>query len=178
MRKVILMLSNSLYNISKYLLILISASLTVIVIVQVISRTLFNFSFVWADEIGRYLMVWLAFVGVSVAFRDNEMAAMDLLANKVGKYKVVYQIILQLIILFFGILSFIYGLKVCIDPSVRLQSSPSINLSMFWVYVSIPIGAVLMVVHSINNIFQSLDEVNMSINSGHRQLSSSKNKAS
>ena len=48
-------------NICQLLLML----MTVVVVVQVFSRYLFSYSFVWAEELVRYLMIWMVMIGAA-----------------------------------------------------------------------------------------------------------------
>lgn len=158
MRKAVNAISEAVNVFSKYLLIWVSGIFTVIVITQVVCRTFLQYSFVWADEISRYLLVWLTFVGASVAYHDNDMAALDIISSKVRENKN-YQIIFQLTVAIVSLFIIVYGLNLCLGSSVRLQRSPSINLSMFWVYVSVPLGSLFFLVHSLKRLFEIFDKM-------------------
>ncbi len=46
-------------------------TMTLIVAVQVFCRYVLNNSLFWAEELSRYLLAWLTFLGASVAYRRN-----------------------------------------------------------------------------------------------------------
>ena len=53
--------------------------LALIGFVQVFSRYLFNYSFTWYEELGRYLGVFVAFLGASIGVKTGSHFTMDLL---------------------------------------------------------------------------------------------------
>jgi hypothetical protein len=55
----------------EYLLFGLGFTMTVVVAVQVFFRYVLNQSLFWSEELARYLLVWLSFLGASVAYRDN-----------------------------------------------------------------------------------------------------------
>ncbi len=48
---------------------------------QIVMRYAFNDSLIWAEEISRYALVWLAFLAVGAAYRRGEIAALTLLPD-------------------------------------------------------------------------------------------------
>lgn len=46
------------------------ASMILIVIMQVMTRKLFNFVFFWSEEVTLLLLVWFAFMGMAIGFRE------------------------------------------------------------------------------------------------------------
>lgn len=60
------------------------AAMTVIIFVQVIARYVFNYSFVWAQELVTYLFAWLIFVGMAYGVRVGAHIGIDLLVKSLG----------------------------------------------------------------------------------------------
>ena len=52
---------------------------------QVVLRYLFNNPQTWAEEIGRYLFVWITFLGAAVAFRRDTHIRVDAVMTLFGK---------------------------------------------------------------------------------------------
>ena len=46
--------------------------MTFVVVLQVFSRYLFNYSFVWAEELVRYLMIWTVMIGAALVQSKND----------------------------------------------------------------------------------------------------------
>ena len=66
----------------EYSLFGIGMSMTVIVAVQVFFRYVLNQSLFWSEELARYLLVWLSFLGASVAYRRKAHPGIDILQAK------------------------------------------------------------------------------------------------
>ena len=53
--------------------------MVVLAFLQVVLRNLFSFGFLWADPLLRYLVVWVGFVGASVATRQEKHFGIEFL---------------------------------------------------------------------------------------------------
>lgn len=51
----------------------------VLVMLGVITRNVFQFSFAWPEELGKILMIWVAAMGAALATRKNEHVCVDLI---------------------------------------------------------------------------------------------------
>ena len=145
------------YKWSKKLLAISVAIMAVVIIFQVISRNIFDYTLVWAEELAKYMLVWSTFIGASVAVRDREMAALDLLDNMLkGKWVAWHRIILQLLSIFFLVFLAFYGTKLSFEPGVYRQVSPAMRIPVYYLYMSIPISAVLMIIYMIEDIWKTI----------------------
>lgn len=123
---------------------LIAAALSLMAIFvfgNVILRYFFNSGLTWAEEVSRFLFIWLIFLGAILALRDNEHLGVDTLVRKLSlKGKKILFVINNAIILI--------TLFLVLDGSWKLtmlnvdQSSPAIGLPYAYVYVS---GAVMSI---------------------------------
>lgn len=82
----IIKLSNFLEKILKLFLILIVSVMTVIVISNVLARNLINYSPYWADEISRYLMIYMIYFGAAVALKNEELVGVNFFLKKGTSY--------------------------------------------------------------------------------------------
>jgi TRAP-type C4-dicarboxylate transport system permease small subunit len=123
----------------------ILAALLLIVLMQVISRYIFNNSLSWTEEASRYLMIWGVLLGVSLAYRNGYLISIESFVNRfpasVGR---VVQVVNKLLSLFFtGILT-AYGVNLCILGAQ--MESPALEISYLWIYLAVPVGAALLFV--------------------------------
>ena len=58
-------------------LIALMAAMALLVIANVIARYAFNHSFVWAEELSRYMMIWVGFLGSGLVLRIGAHLAVD-----------------------------------------------------------------------------------------------------
>ncbi len=63
------------------LITLLGAVIVALVTIEVALRYLAGGSLIFTDELARYLMVWIVFLGAGVAFRDNSHIAISLVTD-------------------------------------------------------------------------------------------------
>ena len=70
--------------VNRDLMILILAVMSVIVLANVATRYLSNYSIPWSEELARYLMIWLTFLGIGPVLRAGGHVAIDSLHDSLG----------------------------------------------------------------------------------------------
>jgi C4-dicarboxylate transporter, DctQ subunit len=118
--------------------------MSIILIGNVISRSVFNRSWTFAEETGQILVVAITFVGLSYAARQSRHISMsavfDLLSDK---YKKIFMLIISsvtaLAMFYLGYLAFHYTLSVYELGRV----TPALRLPMYLVTAFIPLGFIL-----------------------------------
>lgn len=138
--------------------ILIAAMLgvmSILIILQVISRFVINFPLTWSEELSRYLMIYIVFLGAGLAMRHNNLISIELLPETLtgNKRRVVIILVMIISITFFAIL-FKQGIDIL--SMVKMQSSPGLQLSMAIPYASIPIGSLVLAINSLAVILDQL----------------------
>ena len=96
----------------------------------------------------RAILTWLVFLGASSALKNNEMAAMESIREKLpaGGARVV-RVVNELVVI--GLLAcVVYATDELMSRTFR-QSFPVTRIPMWTVYVAIPIGSLLMILHTI-----------------------------
>lgn len=115
--------------------------MTGIILTQVFARYFFSIGLRWSEEIGKYLMVWMALLGAVVVFYEQRHIAIDFLIAKFNNLRPVkiFHLVLALalfaIIVWQGIPYAIFGLK---------SISPATGISRFWVYLALPVSGGLL----------------------------------
>jgi TRAP-type transport system small permease protein len=132
----------------KILLAISIISMTIIMVLQVFSRFIFNLPLNWSEEATRYLGIYAVFFGAALAVRYNELisveAVPDLLPDKGRKY---LKIVVLLICLVFFVIVLVQGFSLV--SNVSMQKSPALRISMSIPYFSIPLGSILLVLNAI-----------------------------
>lgn len=124
-----------------FIIILVSGS------IQVFYRFLLDRSFSWTDELCRYGMVWMTFVGAGYAVRTHQHIAVDLLKNYIPKKAghMIDRINCVFILIFSAVLTY-YGARLAVMNVT--QVSPGLKLSMGFVYSCVPICGFLCFVYA------------------------------
>jgi len=136
-----------------YTLVVMMIVMTLTIIVQVFLRYVFSFSLSWSEEVARYLMIWVAFLGGSLALKKGLHIGVEFLLTRLslGARRRV-SLFSKITILLFLIYLTIGGLK--ITWAVRDQSSPALLFSMAYAYLSAPVGGFFMALQTIHSLIE------------------------
>lgn len=141
-----------------FIAVMIIAS-TSVLFINIVLRYFFDANTTWADEFVRYSMIWITFIGMAACFRHNIHFGVDLFINSISKarQKYVKVYINFACMLFTGLLVY-FGFKLVIFSFQTGQITPSLQIETFWIYLSIPIGALLSLFHLIVNTLNIFNE--------------------
>jgi TRAP-type C4-dicarboxylate transport system permease small subunit len=141
-------ISRSINHWVEYLLFGLGFTMAIIVATQVFFRYVLNRSLFWSEEFARYLLVWLTFLGASVAYRRKVHPGIDVVSSKMsGLLKKMSAILVHLAsIALFGIMIF-YGCK--FSYFVRLQITPALSIPKWIIFSIIPISGLILLVHAL-----------------------------
>ena len=117
--------------------------ITVLVSVQVFARYVLNDTPPWSEELCRYLFVWASFLGACVATGRAAHLGVDSLVVRlpVGLREVLRHAVTALIVAFTGLLVWQGAALV---PAMASQRSPSMGISLQYVFMAIPIAGAIM----------------------------------
>jgi TRAP-type C4-dicarboxylate transport system permease small subunit len=119
-------------------------SLAFIVFLQFFTRYVLNDSLAWTEEIARYALMWVVFIGGAMVTRRNTHITVELLANvmKPGPLRASLLAFVDFVKLaFIGLLAFV---SVTITERMAVQRMTVFDLSMSWVYGGVAFGCFLM----------------------------------
>ncbi len=140
------MLERRFVQANRALLIVLLAAMVVVTFVNVVLRYTGEVSFLWAEEVGRHLMIWLAFIGGGLALRNGAHIGVDSLERSLpprAARGVRAAIALILSVLFVALM--IEGIDYA--WRTRFQASAALQISMAGVYAGMPMGCLLMLAH-------------------------------
>jgi TRAP-type C4-dicarboxylate transport system permease small subunit len=132
----------------EYLLFILGISLTGVVAAQVFYRYVLNHSLFWSEELARYLLVWLSFLGASAAYYRKVHPGVDLLYRQLpASLRKICRLCVHLVsLLLFGTM-IIYGVKFAYF--VRMQISPALYLPKWIIFSIIPISGTILLIHGL-----------------------------
>ncbi len=151
-------MSRSLNRWIEFLLFGLGLSMAILVAVQVFCRYVLNQSLFWSEELARYFLVWLTFLGASVAYYRKVNPGVDFFYERVSPgARRVADILIHSVSLGLFVIMVVFGVKFAYF--VRLQISPALNLPK-WVIVSvIPFSGLILMVHGLVFLITSLQRV-------------------
>jgi TRAP-type C4-dicarboxylate transport system permease small subunit len=133
-------------------------AIVVIMVVQVFARYVLNASLIWAEELCRYILIWQSFLLIGIAYHQGELVALELLSGKVTPaVRFLIRLLVTLPVCYFLYLMVRHGIVYA--GRFQAQTIPAIDfiwtslfgrpahLPIFWVYVSVPLGCAILLVH-------------------------------
>ena len=131
---------------NRALMMIILAAMVVVTFVNVILRYSGENSFLWGEEVGRHLMIWLAFVGSGMTLRAGAHIGIDTLEQRLpapaGR---AVRTLIAVIMLMLFVALMLEGVDYA--WRTRFQTSAALQISMAWVYAGMPVGCLLMIAH-------------------------------
>lgn len=136
--------------------------MSVLAFVQVLTRYVFHVPAVWVEEIARYLMVWMVFIGMAYAIPKNAHFMVEIieliLPRKV--WETMY-LIMDFIMLAFAVIFSGLCWKVVTFQFELGQVSTAAGLPMGFVYCGMLIGGILLVLFLIERIYKKIKAINL-----------------
>ena len=148
-------LSQMLNRVVEVLLFVMGASMSIMVAAQVFSRYVLNHSIFWSEELSRFLLVWLTFLGAGVAYRLGAHASIDIVYQHLPAWgRKTATIATHLCTLFFAGVMVVYGYKFAYF--VRLQISPALFMPKWIPHSVIAIGGGIIAIHALAFLISDL----------------------
>lgn len=135
-----------LMRVNRWALIVLLAAMAVIIFANVVLRYSTSASIEWAEEVARYLMVWLTFIGAGPVLRYGGHIAVENLQDSLpSRWAVALRGLIALLLFAFFI--FMVGYGVLYVARAQYQMTPTTQISMGWVYAAMPVGGLLLIAH-------------------------------
>jgi TRAP-type C4-dicarboxylate transport system permease small subunit len=136
------------------------AGIVVIMGFQVFFRYVLNDSIIWSEEMCRYFLIWITFLFLGIAYQRGELISLSMLLRVVPRWLHLVLTTLAHLAMFatLGVLIW-YGFAFADVNSIQtlpafdflwssfINPREEANLSSWWLYVSIPVGAILLTLH-------------------------------
>ena len=132
--------------------IILLSAMVINVTLGVFCRYVLNSSLSWTEELARYFMVWFAFIGMALAFKDESHVSVTFIVSKLPSYfRHIIKLFVYALILFFLITLFVQSISLL--KIINIQHSPSMQLPMVYPYFSVTVGALLMTIEVIKLMY-------------------------
>lgn len=149
-------LNTLLFVMCRWVAIGLVALIAAVVIAAVFWRYVLNNSLAWAEDFAKFLMVWLAFIGGPLGFRHGAHVAISLVPNSAPALVLrIARCIVQSVVLALMIILAWYSWIFAWNGRTQVALTVG-DISMFWVFVCMPIGAVLMALVALESLIRAL----------------------
>ena len=122
---------------------------------QVASRYLLNSPSSFTDELARYLLIWIGFIGAAYGTGKHIHLAIDLLPSKIKNpgHKLLHQKIINGLIAIFSLLVMVVGgLRLVYVTLILDQRSSALDIPLGIVYMAIPLSGLIILFYTLNDI--------------------------
>lgn len=139
------------------------ATIVVVMAVQVVARYVFNASLIWAEELCRYILIWQTFLFIGMAYRRGELIAVEIVPLMLRpRWRLLLKLTVSVPILAFLWLMATNGYAYA--GRFDSQTLPALDfiwmslagreagIPVFWIYVSVTVGSVLLGLHIIGSL--------------------------
>lgn len=116
--------------------------LLVLMGVNVFARYVLNTGIGWSEEISRYLLIWLVYLGIAAGIRNHSHVRIDLIDRLLGPRAHAVLAIVNAILLLGFLVALVWIYIDLIGRFARLRS-PASQLSMAYAYGAVLVGALL-----------------------------------
>ena len=132
--------------------------LAFIVFLQFFTRYILNDSLSWTEEIARYGLMWLAFIGGAVVTRKKSHIAVELLSNLMGPGPLRAALLALVDLVTVGFLGLLAYFSVTIIERMHNQTMTVVELPMSIVYAGVGLGCFLMLARQIQVVWRNARE--------------------
>ncbi len=130
------------------------AGMVVLVFGNVIFRYFLNSSIAWSEEVSRFMLIWLSFLGAVIAFMKNEHLGLDILVKFLPPTASRALVVLADLLVIFALFVMTKGgLDMTVDSFASGWVSSAVPIPYGYVYAVVPISSALMLLESLLKTF-------------------------
>jgi len=136
-------------------LLVLGVAMSAIVIAQVFCRYILNHSLFWSEELARYILVWLTFLGTCAAYYRGMHPGINLFSKRLpARLKHVAKIIVLLMSIAFFWVMIWYGIQFALF--VKLQTTAALALPKWIIFAIIPVSGIILTLHALAMLFSEI----------------------
>lgn len=137
-------------------IIILVSCLTCIVASSVFFRYVIGYSIFFASELARYLLVWIVFLASSLAIRNGSHIGVEFFKRIVPQKIRTIMIFMSFSLMFFFLLTIGVVSTFYLIPPLWTQVTAAMGVRLFWIFLCIPIGAVLMLLQLVDSMVSNM----------------------
>lgn len=143
------------YRIEGLFCVILLVIMTVIMFTEVVARYIFGASFIWIEELTRYLFIWLTFIGAAYVTATQSHIKIDATLALFPKkaQSVVKKIGLFIWLIFSMVITYV-GFDYSLTMLQFGGDSPAMGLAKGIIYLGIPLGYLLMSIRLMIQLFR------------------------
>ena len=142
--------------ITKFFSSILIMAMAVIMVMNVVLRYCFGFSFNWGDEIIRYMCVYMSFLGIAAGFRYGTHIGVSVFVEKCfpEKSRKFFRLLSDILTIVFLCLLIWFGFILVKQIIASGQTSPALKLPMYVIYGIVPVSCIFSILQMLLQIFR------------------------
>ena len=130
------------------------ALMVAVIFLQVIMRYVFSNSLSWSEELGKFLFVWISWMGISLGQREGEHIKITMLTDRLPfRLAQIVNIISDIVVIIICAVIFYYGVELVVAQGNVPYAG--IKISTSWGYLAVVLGCGLMILRTLVSIKRS-----------------------
>lgn len=147
------------YIIEENFLILLIMTMGIDILIQIVSRRIFNYPISYTEELARHIQVWVTFLGIGLCLRRGEMIRATFVYDKLPKIFQYMMDFISHIFMFWVTYTIILPSWMLTKAQNKIAWDTIQNLNLGLKYVCVPIGFIIVGFYLIGMLVQTLKEI-------------------
>ena len=111
----------------------------------------------WSEDLGRYLMIGMALFGVGIVMQNRAHVAVTVFVeNMPQRIRITLLLFAKILVLGFGLAMGYLGFQLLL--TMKPQISPTLHISLKWVYLGFPFYGFFLVVSTVDQILEDIKQ--------------------
>lgn len=141
----------------KWVMVSMTCVIFFITTYTVFTRYLLNIVPSWSEEIPRYLLVWITYLGAGLAIKFKEHISLDVFFNLMSlRARQVGHFFLNGLVAIVAVIMVVYGIGLVNHFGEDLMES--IPVTNFWLYLAMPVSGTLMLLYLVQDTWKRIQD--------------------
>ncbi|MFQ3621229.1 MAG: TRAP transporter small permease [Spirochaetales bacterium] len=146
---------------------LMLAGMVIVVFGNVIFRYFLNMALAWSEEVSRFMLIWLAFMGAVIAYIRNEHLGLDILLRVLPPLGArIVAIVADSLVVTALVIMTRGGIAMTADSFASGWVASSLPIPYGYVYMAAPIATGLMLLESVIKLLTDIRKLVMVVRGG------------
>lgn len=137
------------------IIVVMFALMVAVIFLQVIMRYVVHNPLPWSEELGKFLFVWISWLGISLGARYGEHIKITMLTDRLPfRAAQAMNILSEIIVIGICVVTLYYGVSLVISQMSTHYAG--IKISVSWGYLAVVVGCGLMTIRSVASLGRSM----------------------
>ncbi len=147
--------TNVLDKVENIVLVSMFVAMVLVIFFQVIMRYVFKNSLSWSEELGKFIFVWISWLGIAIGQKRGEHIRITLLVDRLPfKGQQFLNLLSDIIVILICLVTTYYSISLVGSQAGTRYAG--IKISMSWGYLSVAVGCILMIIRCIASSLESI----------------------